>query len=58
MSYLHHLFKANEILGLELASKQNLTFYLWLMNEARQKIRDDTFQAWYEPMSKTVDQKI
>ncbi len=58
MSYLHHLFKANEILGLELASKQNLTFYLWLMNEARQKIQDDTFQSWYGPMSETVDQKI
>ena len=58
MSYLHHLFKANEILGLELASKQNLTFYLWLMNEARQKIQDDSFEAWYGPMSETVDQKI
>lgn len=58
MSYLHHLFKANEILGLELASKQNLTFYLWLMNEARHKIQDDTFQEWYGPMSETVDQRI
>lgn len=58
MSYLHHLFKANEILGLELASKQNLTFYLWLMNEARQKIQEGTFEAWYGPMSETVDEKI
>jgi len=58
MSYLHHLFKANEILGLELASKQNLTFYLWLMNEARQKIQEDTFEDWYGPMSETVDEKI
>lgn len=58
MSYLHHLFKANEILGLELASKQNLTFYLWLMNEARQKIQEGTFEAWYGPMSETVDKKI
>jgi queuine tRNA-ribosyltransferase len=58
MSYLHHLFKANEILGLELASKQNLTFYLWLMNEARQKIQEGTFETWYGPMSETVAQKI
>lgn len=58
MSYLHHLFKANEILGLELASKQNLTFYLWLMNEARQKIQEDTFEDWYGPMSEAVDEKI
>lgn len=58
MSYLHHLFKANELLGLELASKQNLTFYIWLMSEARKRIEDDTFAEWYGPMSETVDQKI
>lgn len=58
MSYLHHLFKSNELLGLELASKQNLTFYLWLMKTARQKITTGTFDTWYGPMSETVDQKI
>ncbi|REL25068.1 tRNA guanosine(34) transglycosylase Tgt [Rhodohalobacter sp. SW132] len=58
MSYLHHLFKANELLGLELASKQNLTFYLWLMSEARSRIEDDTFSDWYPGMSETVDKKI
>lgn len=58
MSYLHHLFKANEIFGLELASKQNLTFYLWLMGQAREKILEGSFEQWYGPMSETVDQKI
>lgn len=58
MSYLHHLFRANEILGLELASKQNLTFYLWLMEIARKKIQENKFGEWYGPMSKTVDEKI
>ncbi len=58
MSYLHHLFKSNELLGLELASKQNLTFFLWLMKTARQKIEHGTFETWYGPMSETVDQKI
>ncbi len=58
MSYLHHLFKANELLGLELASKQNLTFYIWLMSEARKRIENDTFAEWYGPMSETADQKI
>ncbi len=58
MSYLHHLFKANELLGLELASKQNLTFYIWLMSEARQRIENDTFAEWYVPMAETTDQKI
>lgn len=58
MSYLHHLFKANEILGLELASKHNLTFYCWLMKTAREKIKDDSFHSWYEPACKTLEQKI
>jgi len=58
MSYLHHLFRANELLGLELASKHNLTFFIWLMKKARKKIEDGTFGHWYGPMSETVDQKI
>jgi queuine tRNA-ribosyltransferase len=50
MSYLHHLFRTNEILGLELASKHNLTFYLWLMEKIRNHIREDTFHNWYTEM--------
>lgn len=58
MSYIHHLIKTNEILGLELTSKHNLTFYLWLMEKIREKIADDTFGNWYEEMSKTVEKKL
>lgn len=58
MSYLHHLFKANELLGLELASKHNLTFYLWLMELVRDKIADETFADWYEGMSIKLEEKI
>jgi len=58
MSYLHHLFKSNEILGLELASKHNLTFYLWLMEQAREKIKNDEFNGWYKEMAEQTDQKI
>jgi len=58
MSYLHHLFKTSELLGLELASKHNLTFYLWLMDLVREKISNDTFADWYENMSKKLEEKI
>ncbi|MEO8713175.1 MAG: tRNA guanosine(34) transglycosylase Tgt, partial [Parafilimonas sp.] len=34
-AYLRHLFVANELLGFTLASMQNLSFYMWMMNEAR-----------------------
>ena len=37
-AYLRHLFVADEILGMQLASIQNLSFYLWLVGEARQHI--------------------
>ena len=45
-AYLRHLFVANEILGLQLASLQNLTFYLWLMQAARRAIFEDRYGAF------------
>ena len=36
-SYLRHLMKSNELLGLTIASIHNLTFYLWLVTEARKR---------------------
>lgn len=58
MSYVHHLFKNDEILGLNLASIHNLTFYLWLMEEIRTHIKNDTFHEWYPKMVEQVEQKI
>ncbi|MDR2843371.1 MAG: tRNA guanosine(34) transglycosylase Tgt [Candidatus Symbiothrix sp.] len=45
-AYLHHLFKVNEILALQLASIHNLAFYLWLVKEARKHIIAGDFTAW------------
>ena len=58
MAYIHHLIKHNEIFGLVLASVHNLTFYLWLMEEARSRIEIDTFSGWYPDMVKTLERKI
>lgn len=58
MSYIHHLFRNSELLGLELASIHNLTFYLWLMDQMRTHIREGTFSNWHKRMAKQVDQKI
>lgn len=58
MSYLHHLFRNSELLGLELASLHNLTFYLWLMEQMRSHILDETFTGWYKEMAEQVDQRI
>jgi queuine tRNA-ribosyltransferase len=58
MAYIHHLFKNDEIFGLNLASQHNLTFYLWLMNEIRHHIENDTFADWYPKMVQQVEHRI
>lgn len=45
-AYIRHLFVAEEILALELASIHNLYFYLELVRLARTKIIDGTFNSW------------
>jgi queuine tRNA-ribosyltransferase len=45
-AYLRHLFQVKEILGLQLATIHNLSFYLWLMSEARNAILAHRFPAW------------
>jgi queuine tRNA-ribosyltransferase len=49
-AYLRHLFVAEEILGLQIASIHNLSFYLWLVGEARKHILDNTFGSWKKEM--------
>jgi queuine tRNA-ribosyltransferase len=45
-AYLRHLLQAKEILGAQIASMHNLTFYLWLVKEARKQIVAGTFAQW------------
>jgi queuine tRNA-ribosyltransferase len=57
-AYLRHLVINKEILGAQIASIHNLTFYLWLVNEARQKIEEGTFAEWKNRMVKIVSQRL
>jgi len=57
-AYLHHLFKAQELLALEIASIHNLAFYLWLVGEARRHILDGTFTAWKSMMMRRVTNRL
>ncbi|MFC2088590.1 tRNA guanosine(34) transglycosylase Tgt [Calditrichota bacterium] len=45
-AYIRHLFNVDEILGLQLATLHNIHFYLWLVNEARNKIIKEEFLNW------------
>jgi queuine tRNA-ribosyltransferase len=57
-AYLRHLFVANEILALQLASIQNLSFYLWLVGKAREHIIGGDFQIWKKGMVETLKQRL
>jgi queuine tRNA-ribosyltransferase len=56
-AYLRHLVISNEILACQIASIQNLSFYLWLMEQARVKINEGTFYEWKEKMVKQVGKR-
>ena len=49
-AYLRHLFKAGELLAFTIASVQNLSFYLWLVQQARAHIVAGDFGSWKETM--------
>ena len=45
-AYLHHLFKAKELLAMQIASIHNLAFYLRLVTDAREHIEKGDFASW------------
>ena len=57
-AYLHHLFKAQELLALQIASIHNLAFYLWLTREARRHIITGDFASWKASMVKRVAARL
>ncbi|GHN00870.1 queuine tRNA-ribosyltransferase [Cytophagales bacterium WSM2-2] len=57
-AYLRHLIIAKEILGAQIASVHNLTFYLWLVKQARQKIEEGVFMEWKNRMVKQVSTRL
>jgi len=57
-AYLRHLFSVGELLGLQLASLQNLSFYLHLVKESRKHILLGDFDAWKTSMVKQVSTRL
>ncbi len=57
-AYLRHLFVANEILALEIASIQNLAFYLHLVKQARTHILQGDFAEWKNRMIPQLKQRL
>lgn len=57
-AYLRHLVINKEILGAQIATIHNLTFYLWLVRSARERILAGDFREWKERMVKIVSQRL
>lgn len=57
-AYLRHLIINKEILGAQIASIHNLTFYLWLVKTARERILESNFLNWKAQMIKKVTQRL
>lgn len=57
-AYLRHLIHCNEMLGAQIASKQNLSFYLWLVKEARKHIIGGDFASWKTQILKQITVRL
>ena len=57
-AYVRHLFMAGEILGLQIASLQNLSLYAWLMAEARKAILDNRYMAFKRSVQPQLSRRL
>ena len=57
-AYLHHLFKVQELLAMQIASIHNLAFYLRLVSDARQHIEQGDFVTWKRSVIDNLGRRI
>lgn len=57
-AYLHHLFKAQELLALQIGSIHNLAFYLRLVSDAREHILNGDFTQWKRGVVENMMRRI
>lgn len=57
-AYLHHLFKAGELLAMQIASIHNLAFYLRLVSDARHHIEAGDFTGWKRGVIDNLGRRI
>jgi queuine tRNA-ribosyltransferase len=57
-AYLRHLIHSDEMLGLQIASIHNLSFFLWLVGEARTHIIAGDFSTWKNQMLAKVKNRL
>ncbi|MCO6479826.1 MAG: tRNA guanosine(34) transglycosylase Tgt [Phaeodactylibacter sp.] len=57
-AYLRHLVHSKELLGAQISSLHNLSFFLWLVREARRHIEAGDFASWKNQMVIDVQRRL
>lgn len=57
-AYVRHLIHSGEALGKQICSMHNLSFFLWLMGEARQHILEGDFKPWMDQMIPKITRRL
>ncbi|MEO1514006.1 MAG: tRNA guanosine(34) transglycosylase Tgt [Bacteroidota bacterium] len=57
-AYLRHLIHSKEMLGKQIASLHNLSFFLWLVGQAREHILQGDFAEWKKDMLERVQRRL
>ncbi|MCC8035792.1 MAG: tRNA guanosine(34) transglycosylase Tgt [Rikenellaceae bacterium] len=57
-AYLRHLAISGEMLAAEIASLHNISFYLWLVKEARRRIVGGDFARWKSEMVDKLGRRL
>ncbi len=57
-AYVRHLIHSGELLGMQICSIHNLSFYLWLVKEARKHIIEGDFHTWKTMMIERVTRRL
>ena len=57
-AYLRHLLHSKELLGAQIASLHNLSFFLWLVDEARIQIQAGSFLEWKNKIVKEMQRRL
>ncbi|MFP3860829.1 MAG: tRNA guanosine(34) transglycosylase Tgt [Bacteroidales bacterium] len=57
-AFLRHLITSKEILAGQIATHHNLSFYIWLHKEARNKIMEGDFKSWKEDMCSRLSKRL
>lgn len=57
-AYLRHLIHSQEYLGAMIASLHNLSFFLWLVKEARRHIIEGDFSNWKNQMVEKLQRRL